>query len=94
MITNIKVASAKKEKCYGFDSLYEFTHKCDKVFPCVLLHHSVLRIRPSIVVRHRRFLSDKCVQNHVTLKVKVNLICHWRQVSRNCSYLVTVESKH
>jgi hypothetical protein len=42
---------------------------------------------------NRQFLSEKC-QNHVSLKVKGKLVCQWRQVCRNCSYLVTADSKH
>ena len=43
---------------------------------------------------NRYFLSEKCFQNHFTLKVKSKLVCQWRQVCRNCSYLVTGDSKH
>jgi hypothetical protein len=38
--------------------------------------------------------SEKCFQNHLILKVKGKLVCQWRQVCRNCSYLVTSDSKH
>jgi len=39
-------------------------------------------------------LSNKCFQNHLTLKVEGKLVCHWRQLCRNCSYLVTGDSKY
>jgi len=38
--------------------------------------------------------SQKCFQNHLILKVKGKLVSQWRQVCRNCSYLVTFDSKH
>ena len=43
---------------------------------------------------NRWFLSEKCLQNHLILKVKGKLVCQWRQVCRNCSYLVKSDSKH
>ena len=33
-------------------------------------------------------------RNHLTLKMKGNLVCQWRQVCQNCSYLVTSVSKN
>jgi len=42
---------------------------------------------------NRRFLSEKSFQNHLTLKVKGKIVCQWRQLCRNCSYLVTDDSK-
>jgi hypothetical protein len=38
VITNLKGAMAKRYICNGCDTLYEHMHKCDKCFPCVLLH--------------------------------------------------------
>jgi hypothetical protein len=43
---------------------------------------------------NRMFLSEKCFRNHVSLKVKGRLVCQWRQVCRNCSFLVTADQKH
>ena len=54
----------------------------------------VLKMRQNIVTCNRRFLSEKCFQNHLTLKVKGKLVCQWRQVCQKCSCLVTSDSKH
>ena len=35
----------------------------------------------------------KNVSSHLTLKVKGNLFCQWRQVCRNCSFTVTGDNK-
>jgi len=43
---------------------------------------------------NRWFLSEKCFQNLLILKVKGKQVCQWRQVCRNCSYLVKSHSKH
>jgi hypothetical protein len=43
---------------------------------------------------NRYFLSKKCFQNHLTLKVKSKLVCQWKQVCPNCSYLVKGDAKH
>jgi hypothetical protein len=32
VITNLKAAMAKKYICNGCDTLYDFTHKCDKTY--------------------------------------------------------------
>jgi hypothetical protein len=51
VITNLKAAMAKKTICTGCDILYEKTHTTvTKPAPCVLLHHPLLMIRPSIVL--------------------------------------------
>ena len=42
---------------------------------------------------NRWFLSEKCFQSHVTIKVKGKLVCQWRQVCRNCSFIITSDSK-
>ena len=38
--------------------------------------------------------SKKCFQNKLTLKVQGKLVCQWRQVCRNCSFLVTSDFRH
>jgi len=76
---------AKQYICSGCDILYT-THKCDKF--CALGQTNYSN------TCKRRFLSKKSFQNHLNLKVKGKLVCHWRQVCRNCSYLVTADSKH
>ena len=43
---------------------------------------------------NRWVLSEKCFQNHLTLKVKGKLVRKWRQLCRNCSFIVTTDSKH
>ena len=43
---------------------------------------------------NRWILSEKCFQYHLTLKVKCKFVCQWRQVCRNCTYLVTLDNKH
>jgi hypothetical protein len=66
-----------------------------RFYPCALPRHPVRKTRKNIVVHVTSiFLSEKCFQNHVTLKVKGKLVCQWRHVCRNCSYLVTYDSKH
>jgi hypothetical protein len=40
------------------------------------------------------FISDKCFQNNLTLRVKGNLVCQWRQACRNSESFVTLDSKH
>jgi hypothetical protein len=76
-------------------TLYDKTHKCDKVCslcdatpPCTKDETRYCR------TCNRWFLSETCFQNHVILKKKCKLICHWRQVYRNCTFLVTGDSKH
>ena len=36
----------------------------------------------------------KCFQNHLVLRVKGKLVCQWRQVCRNCNFLVTSDNEH
>ena len=43
---------------------------------------------------NERYLSETCFQNHLTFIMKGKLVCQWRQLCRNCSYLVTGDSKH
>jgi hypothetical protein len=75
---------------------------------CMILHTSVTNLAPCVPLRYplqrmrhwycdtcnRWFLSETCFQNDLILKMKVKLICQWRQVCRNCTCLVTSDSKH
>jgi hypothetical protein len=87
VITNIKAAMAKRYICNACDTLYDFSHKCDKA---ILYQRSEKRLWQC----NRWFLSEKCFQNHLILKVKGKLVCQWRQVCRNCSFTVTFGSEH
>jgi len=60
--------------CNGYDTLYDKTHKCDKV--CSLLTATPLCTKDDTKycgTCNRRFLTEKCSQNHLTLKVKGKL---------------------
>jgi hypothetical protein len=65
---------AKKYTCNACDALYDYTHTCNKACslctatpPCTKVHsnHSD--------TCNTSFLSEKCFQNHLTLKVKGKL---------------------
>ena len=95
LITNLKGAMAKKYICNACDTLYDFEHKCEKVCslctatpPCTKDHTKYC------ATCNRWFLSQNCFQNHLTLKAKGKLVCQWREVWRNCSYLVTLDTKN
>jgi hypothetical protein len=75
--------------------LYDFTHKCDKVCSlCIATTPCTKDQTKYCGTCDTQILSEKCFQNHLTLKVKGKLVCQWRQVCRNCNYLVTADSKH
>jgi len=72
-----------------------FTHKCDKA--CSLFTSTPPCTKDQkryCATCNRWFLSEKCFQNHVNLKVKGKLVCQRRQVCRNCSYLISSDNKH
>ena len=95
VITNLKGAMAKKYICNGCDTLYDHTHKCDKVCSlCTATPPCTKDQKRYCATCNRWFLSEKCFQNHLTLKVKGKLVCQWRQICRNCSFTVTSDSKH
>ena len=95
VITNLKGAMAKKYIGNGCDTLYDHTLKCDKVCPLCTCTPSCTKYQERYFATcNRWFLSEKCFQNHETLKVKGRLVCQWRQVCRNCSFTVTSDSKH
>ena len=95
VITNLKGAMAKKYICNSCDTLYDSTHKCDKICSlCTATPPCTKDQSKYSCTCNRWFLSEKCFQNHLILKVKRKLVCQWRQVCRNCSYLVTSDLKH
>ena len=95
VITNIKALMAKRYICNACDTLYDFTHKCDKACSlCTTTPPCTKDESKYCGTCNRWFLSAKCFQNHFVLKVKGKLVCQWRQVCRNCSFLVTCNNKH
>ena len=95
VITTLKLAMAKTYICNGCGSVYDKTQKRDKV--CSLCTAKPPRTKEQTKccdTFNRRFLIEKCFQNQVTLKVKGKPVCQCRLVFRNCSYLVTSDSKH
>ena len=95
VITNLKGAMAKKLICNGCDTLYDKTHKCENVCSLCTATPPCTKGQSNYCgTCIRLFLSQKCFQNYLILKVKGRLVYQWRQVCRNCSYLVTCDSKH
>jgi hypothetical protein len=71
VITNLKGALAKKYICNGCDTLYDFRLKCDKV--CTLCTATPLCTKDQSKycgTCNTYFLSEKCIQNHLILKVR------------------------
>jgi len=64
-----------------------------KLVPWLWLHHPVLKFRQCTVVMQQLVSYCEIFQDHLTLKLKGKLVCQWRQVSQNCSYTVTANSK-
>jgi hypothetical protein len=63
--------------------------------PYVTQHHYVpKRHSKHCDTCNKSFLSEKRFQNHLILKVKGKIMRQWRQVCRNCTFLVTCDSKH
>jgi hypothetical protein len=95
VMTNIKAAMAKRYICNACDTLYDNAHKCDKAcYLCTATPPCTKDQKKYCGPCNRWFLSEKCLENHLTLKVKGKLVCQWRQVCRNCSFKVTFGSKH
>jgi hypothetical protein len=70
-------------------------HKFDKVWSlCTATPPCNIERSKYCAKCNRWFLSEKCLQNHLTHKVKGKLVCQWGQVFRNCSFTVTCDSKH
>jgi hypothetical protein len=90
VITNIKAAMAKRYICKGCDSLYDHTHKRDKVCSLFTATPPCTKDQTKYCSTcNRYFLSEKCFQNHLSLKMKGKLVCQWRKVCPKSSYLVT-----
>ena len=95
VITNIKAAMAKRYFCNACDTLYDFTHKCDKACSLGTTKPPCIKDETTYCVTCKRwFLSEKSFQNHLVLKVKGKIVCQWRHVCRNCSFVVTCNNKH
>ena len=95
VITNLKAAMAKRYICNACDALYDNTHRCDKGCSlCTATLPCTKDQKRCCATCNRQFLSEQCFKNHLTLKEKGKLVCQWGEVSRNCSYLVTLDSKH
>ena len=78
VITNLKGAMAKRYICHGCDTLYDKKHKCDKVcYLCTATRSCIKDQTNRCDTCNRRFLTEKCFQNHLTLKLKGKLICQW-----------------
>jgi len=88
---------AKRFICDGCDILNDNTQNAEMRQSLLPLYCYATFYQGSdqeFITCNRRFLSEKFFQNHLTLKVKGKLRCHWRQGCRNCSYFVTADSKH
>jgi virulence-associated protein VapD len=95
VITNFKGAMAKKYISNACDTLSSKTHKCRKVSSlCTATPPCSKDESKYCATCNRWFLSEKCFQDDLILNVKGKLVCQWRQVCRNCSYLITFDSKH
>ena len=95
VITNLKGAMAKKYICNACNTLFDFTHKCDKACYLCKATQTCNKDRTNYYATcYRWFVSEKCFHNHLTHKVKGKLICQWRQFCRNCSFTVTGDNRH
>jgi hypothetical protein len=93
--TNIKAAMAKRFVSNACDSLYDWTHTCDKACSlCTATPQSAKSDSRYCAACNRIFPSEKCFQNHLILRVKGKLVYQWRQICRNCSFVVTAGNKH
>ena len=95
LITYLNGAMAKLHIYNGCDTLHDKTHKCDNISSlCTDRNPCTKNQAKYCSTRNRRFLSEKCFQNHLTLKVKDKLVFQWRKLWRNCSYLETGDYRH
>jgi len=95
VITNHKGAMAKQYICTGCNTLYDFTHVCDKVCSLFTATPTCIKYQTNYCSTcKRRYLSTKCLHNYLTVKMKGKLVCQWRQLCRNFSCLVRADSKH
>jgi len=74
VITSLKGDMSKLYICSGCGTLNEFMHKCDKVCSLCTATPPCTKDRTKhCSTCNRRFLSEKCFQNHLILKVKGKL---------------------
>jgi hypothetical protein len=83
--TNITAAMAKQYICNACDALYNKTLTSDNA--CFLCTACTKFQSVYCYTCNRLFLSGKCYQNHLTVRVKSQLVCECRPVWRNCSLL-------
>jgi len=95
VITNLNVGMAKRYICNGCDTLYDKTHKYDKVCSlCTATPACTKAQTKHCSTCNRRFLKWETFselfnsQSERQASLLVETIC------RNCSYLVTGDSKH
>ena len=94
VITNINAAMAKRYICNACDTLKYYTHKCDKAYSLCTATPPCTKDQTNYCSRcNRYFLSEKCFQNNLTLRLKSKLVCQWKHVRRKCSYLAIDDSK-
>jgi hypothetical protein len=79
VITNIKAAMAKKYICDACDTLYDYTHKCYKSCNLCTPTTPCTKDQPTYC-SNRSFLSEKCLQNRLRVRVKGKPVYQWRQV--------------
>jgi hypothetical protein len=90
IITNIKAAMSKRYVCNACDIFYDYTHKCDTACSlCTATPPYTKDQSRYCITCNKYFLSEKCLN----LRVIGKLVCQWRQVCRNCNFLVTLDSK-
>ena len=86
---------AKQYISNGCDTLNDKTNKCEKVCSlCTQIPPCNKEQTRNYSTCNRRFLSEKCFKDLLTLKAKGKLVCQRRQVWRNCSNSVSADSKH
>ena len=76
VITNPKGVMAKQYICNGCDTLYDKTHKCDKVFSSCSATPPCTKDQTKYCgICNKLFLSENYIQNHLTHKVKGKIVC-------------------
>ena len=75
LIANLEAAMAKKYMCNACDTLYDNTHKSDKACSLFTATPPYTKDQNKYCgTCNRWFLSEKCFQNHLVLKVKGKLV--------------------
>jgi len=83
----------QKRACVTRVTPYTTIHKCDKACSLCTVMPPCTKDQTKYCACNTWYLGDKYFQNHLTHKVKGKLVCQWRQVCRNCSFLVTDNRK-